>query len=61
MIFQIGSICVNATYTPNPDGSFGVWNQAIDTLTGYTGIHGTARVKNASEPAAFDVTFNPGK
>ncbi|UJR23794.1 hypothetical protein I4U23_026771 [Adineta vaga] len=58
IIFEIGSRCVNATYTPNPDGSVAVWNQAVNLLGDYTSIRGTARVKNASEPAAFVVTFD---
>ncbi len=53
---------MNATYTPNPDGTVGVWNQAINFLGDYTSIRGSAKVKNASEPAAFIVTFdNPRK
>ena len=62
VIFEFGSRCVNATYTLNADGSVGVWNQEINWLDDYESIHGTARVKNASEPAAFVVTFdNPSK
>ena len=62
MIFQVGTKCVNATYTANADGSVGVWNQAIDGLGKYTSIRGTARVKDPSEPAALVVVFdNPGK
>lgn len=39
-----------------------MWNQAVNLLDEYTSIRGTARVKNASEPAAFVVTFdNPSK
>ncbi|CAF1007729.1 unnamed protein product [Adineta steineri] len=58
IIFEVGSRCVNATYTPNSDGSVAVWNQAVNILGDYTSIRGTARVKNASEPAAFVVTFD---
>jgi len=58
VIFEFGSRCVNATYTPNPDGSVGVWNQEISLAGDYTSIRGSAKVKNASEPAAFIVTFN---
>ncbi|CAF1177883.1 unnamed protein product [Adineta ricciae] len=58
IIFETGSRCVNATYSPNPDGSVAVWNQAVNLLDEYTSIRGTARVKNASEPAAFVVTFD---
>ena len=42
----------------NSDGTVGVWNQAVNWLGDYTSIHGTARVKNASEPGAFIVTFD---
>jgi lipocalin len=53
---------VNATYTPNADGTVGVWNQAVNWLGDYSSIRGTAKVKNASEPAAFIVTFdNPSR
>jgi len=46
----------------NADGSVGVWNQAVNYLDDYTSIRGSAKVKNASEPAAFVVTFdNPSK
>ncbi|CAF4884091.1 unnamed protein product [Rotaria sp. Silwood1] len=58
IVFEIGSKCVNATYTPNPDGTVGVWNQAVNWLGDYTSIRGTAKVKNASEPGAFIVTFD---
>lgn len=62
VVFEIGSKCVNATYTANPDGSVGVWNQELNWLDDYLSIHGNARVKNASEPAAFIVTFdNPSE
>jgi lipocalin len=62
IIFEVGSRCVNATYTPNADGTVGVWNQAVNFMGDYTSIRGSAKVKNASEPAAFIVTFdNPGK
>ena len=62
MIFQVGTKCVNATYTGNADGSIGVWNQAIDGQGKYTSIRGTARVKDPAEPAALTVVFdNPGK
>lgn len=61
MVFQLGTKCVNATYTANPDGSVGVWNQAIDGQGKYTSIRGSARVKNAAEPAGLVVVFdNPG-
>ena len=62
MIFQMGTKCVNATYTANADGSVGVWNQAIDRSGQYTSIRGTARGKNADDPAALEVVFdNPGQ
>jgi hypothetical protein len=39
-----------------------VWNQAVNWLDDYTSIRGTAKVKNASEPGAFVVTFdNPSR
>jgi apolipoprotein D and lipocalin family protein len=58
IIFEVGSRCVNATYTPNADGTVGVWNQAVNFMGDYTSIRGSAKVKNASEPAAFIVTFD---
>lgn len=58
MIFEIGSKCVNATYTANDDGSVGVFNQAIGFFGGYTSIKGSARVKNSMEPAALEVVFD---
>ncbi|CAF2923580.1 unnamed protein product [Rotaria sp. Silwood2] len=62
VIFEIGSKCVNATYTPNSDGSVGVWNQAINLFGHYTSIKGSATVKNSIEPAALQVTFdNPNQ
>lgn len=62
MPFQVGTKCVNATYTANADGTVGVWNQAIDRSGQYTSIRGTAKVKNPAEPAALAVTFdNPSK
>ena len=61
-IFEIGSKCVNATYTANPDGTVGVWNQDVNLLGDYTSIRGIAKVKDPSEPAAFIVTFdNPSR
>ncbi|CAF2553846.1 unnamed protein product [Rotaria sp. Silwood2] len=62
VIFEIGSKCVNATYTPNSDGTVGVWNQAISLFGKYTSIRGSARVKHSIEPAALEVTFdNPNQ
>ena len=62
MPFQVGTKCVNATYTANADGTVGVWNQAINGAGQYTNIRGTARVKNSAEPAALAVTFdNPSR
>jgi len=58
ILFEVGDRCVNATYTANSDGTVGVWNQAVNFLGDYSSIRGTAKVKNASEPAAFVVTFN---
>jgi apolipoprotein D and lipocalin family protein len=58
ILFEVGARCVNATYTPNPDGTVGVWNQEITLVGDYSSIRGSAKVKNASEPAAFIVTFN---
>ena len=52
---------MNATYTANADGTVGVWNQAVNWLGDYTSIRGSAKVKNASEPAAFIVTFSARK
>lgn len=57
--FELGFKCVNATYTKNTDGSVGVLNQAQDAFGMHQSISGTARVKNASEPAAFDLIFPP--
>ncbi|CAF3535131.1 unnamed protein product [Rotaria sp. Silwood2] len=56
-LFEIGYTCSNATYTKNDDGSVGVWNQAHNAVGTYESIKGTARVKNASEPAAFELDF----
>jgi apolipoprotein D and lipocalin family protein len=62
MVFQIGTRCVNATYTANTDGTVGVWNQAVNRDGQYTSIRGTARVKDAAQPAALAVTFdNPAQ
>ncbi|CAF1305321.1 unnamed protein product [Rotaria sp. Silwood1] len=62
VIFEIGSKCVNATYTPNSDGTVGVWNQAINFFGKYTSIRGSARVKDSMEPAALEVIFdNPNQ
>lgn len=58
MPFQVGTRCVNATYTANSDGTVGVWNQAIDRSGAYTSIRGSARVKDPAEPAALQVTFD---
>ena len=62
VVFEIGSECVNATYTLNADGTVGVWNQAINLLGQYSTIRGSASVKNSMEPAALEVIFEkPGK
>lgn len=62
MVFEIGSKCVNATYTLNADGTVGVWNQAINLFGKYSTIRGTASVKNSVEPGALEVVFDkPGK
>lgn len=61
VIYEVGSTCVNATYTLNADGSVHVLNQAINFLGQFSNIEGTATVKNASEPAAFDLVFNARK
>ncbi|CAM4827731.1 unnamed protein product [Rotaria magnacalcarata] len=55
--FEIGYTCSNATYTKNDDGSVGVQNQAHNFFGTYKSIFGTAKVKNASEPAAFELDF----
>ena len=61
VIFEIGSKCVNATYTLNADGTVGVWNQAINLLGQYSTIRGSASVKNSMQPAALEVIFEkPG-
>ncbi|CAF2064696.1 unnamed protein product [Rotaria magnacalcarata] len=57
ILFELGTKCVNATYTLNSDGSIGVWNQAVKFFGSRTSINGTAKVKNASEPGALSVTF----
>ena len=61
VIYEVGSTCVNATYTLNADGSVHVLNQAINFLGQFSTIEGTATVKNASEPAAFELVFNARK
>ncbi|UJR37308.1 hypothetical protein I4U23_030016 [Adineta vaga] len=62
IIFEIASKCENATYTPNDNGTVGVWNQAITEYSGYYSIHGLARVKDPAEPAALEVIFsNPSR
>ncbi|CAF1389164.1 unnamed protein product [Rotaria magnacalcarata] len=58
IIFELGSKCVNATYTAKDDGSVGVWNQAINIFGKYSSIKGSARAKNAMEPAALEVKFD---
>jgi lipocalin len=58
MIFQVGTRCVNATYTANPDGTIEVLNQAVNRLNEYTSIRGTARVKDTAKPAALVVEFD---
>lgn len=57
-VFEIGNRCVNATYGLNADGTVSVWNQAVNFLDDYTSIRGSAKVKNASVPGAFVVTFD---
>ncbi|CAF1097004.1 unnamed protein product [Didymodactylos carnosus] len=60
IIFELGSRCVNATYTLNPNGTVDVFNQEINLMGEYTSIHGTATVKDPKVPAAFVVQFNSG-
>jgi apolipoprotein D and lipocalin family protein len=58
IIFEIATKCENATYTANPNGTVGVWNQAVTDYSGYYSIRGIAIVKNASEPGALEVIFS---
>ena len=57
--FEFGYNCANATYTKNTDGSMSVLHQARSIFGTDASLSGTARVKNASEPAAFEVAFPP--
>ena len=62
MIYQFGMKCVNATYTPNADGTISVWNQAISGLGAYVSSRAIARAKDSSNPAAMAIIYNnPGK
>jgi lipocalin len=60
VVFEIGSSCVNATYTANPNGTVSVFNQDINLFGKYANIRGIARVKDPAVPAAFLVTFDNG-
>jgi apolipoprotein D and lipocalin family protein len=57
--FEFGFICANATYTKNADGSIRIFDQALNIFGTGASLLGTARVKNASEPAALEATFPP--
>ncbi len=57
IIFEIASKCENATYTANPNGTVGVFNQAVVALTGYYTIRGIARPKDPAVPGALEVIF----
>lgn len=62
IVFEIASKCENATYSANPNGTLGVWNQAVTAYGGHYNISGIAIAKNASEPAALEVIFSePGQ
>jgi apolipoprotein D and lipocalin family protein len=57
IIFEIASKCENATYTANPNGTVGVYNQAVVAFTGYYTIRGIARPKDPAVPGALEVIF----
>lgn len=62
IIFEVASKCENATYTLNPNGTVGVWNQAVTRYSGYYSIHGIGVAKDPQNPAALEIIFtNPGK
>jgi len=60
-VFESGGKCTNATYTANPDGTVGVFNQQIDSNGKYASIQGYAEVKDRNVPGALKVTFSPCK